>query len=246
MNNIITISSDFGYEDYFVGVMKGVILSINSDAMIIDINNYLPKFDIEKASITLRNSFSYFPKGTVHMVVVDPGVGSDRRGIIVVTKGYMFVGPDNGVFSFIYKHEISYKVYEISNEDFFLGNVSSTFHGRDIFSPVTAYLSKGVSPSKIGGVIKDPLELEQVNPSINEDIIEGIVVYEDKFGNLITNINNDLIELEDSIIIDDIKTFRIGSSGFLEIAVNRGRASEVINKEKKVKVIKKWNITKKK
>ncbi len=245
MRRIITLTSDFGLVDHYVGSMKGVIMGINSDCRIVDITHEIPKYDIIKAALVVRNFYKYFPKDSIHVVVVDPGVGTDRKPIIVETEHGVFVGPDNGVFSFI---EESSRVFEITNREFMLEDLSSTFHGRDIFAPVAAHLSLGLGANEFGEVLSSPVLLNIGKPQILDDRIIGEIIYKDSFGNLITNIPGDIVEHTskidlDGVVINSISSSYqdvakgellaiVGSSGFLEIAVNQGSASEHINSHK--------------
>ena len=150
---IIALLTDFGTKDYFVGAMKGVILNINENAKIIDITHEIEPQNIRSASFTLRACYKNFPPKTIFVAVVDPGVGSERRAILVETEDYFFIAPDNGLLSFIFNESDDFLVYEITNEKFFNQPVSQTFHGRDIFAPCAAHLSKGVLPAEFGKVI---------------------------------------------------------------------------------------------
>ncbi|MFQ5787635.1 MAG: S-adenosyl-l-methionine hydroxide adenosyltransferase family protein [Thermodesulfobacteriota bacterium] len=245
MRRIITLTTDFGLSDPYVGSMKGVIYSINPNALITDITHDIPSHDVFKAAFTLRNIIPYFPEGTVNVVIVDPGVGSSRRAIVVEADNKYYIGPDNGVFTFIYMDSKSYRVFEITNPKYMLTNVRSTFHGRDIFAPVAGHISIGVSIKDLGVGIKDPVKVEIKQPEIGSYEIVGEVIYVDSFGNLITNISGELVNSGSQIYIDDIfiesvsKSYKdvpegdilaiIGSSGFLELSVNRGRASDLID-----------------
>jgi len=233
--------------------MKGVIYSINPDAIITDITHEIPAHDIFSAAFTLRSFVSYFPKETINIVVVDPGVGSSRKPIALEADEKFFVGPDNGVFTFVILESKSIRAYEISNPEYFLPVVSFTFHGRDIFAPVAAHLSLGVSIEDLGERLLDPFKLEIKEPEIVEEEIIGDVIYEDTFGNLITNIPGSLVDSDSLFYVCDIeingvsKSYSeasegellavIGSSGFLELSVNQGRASDLIKcKSRKVYV----------
>jgi S-adenosylmethionine hydrolase len=187
--NIISLLTDFGEQDNFVGVMKGVILKINPQAKIIDLCHNVKPQDINEAAFLLLNSYKYFPKDTVHLVVVDPGVGSKRKRLLVKTKDYLFVGPDNGVLSLALKGEVIQGIVQITNEDFFLKPVSDTFHGRDIFSPVVAYLSLGRRIDDFGKRIKTIKQLSVPEPRKLKNKLIGKVIYIDHFGNLVTNIS---------------------------------------------------------
>jgi S-adenosylmethionine hydrolase len=251
MRRIITLTTDFGLKDHYIGAMKGVILSINPDALIADITHEIPPHDVFRGAFVLRNFYRYFPQGTVHAVVVDPGVGSGRKPIAVEADKNIFVGPDNGVFTFVYRESKSVSVFEISNPKYILPSVSFTFHGRDIFAPVAGHLSLGVSIEDLGKKLKKPVLLPVKEPKVGREEIIGEVIYIDSFGNLVTNIPANLIEPESRVHIGkriirgisksyaDVREGEIlaiiGSSGFLEISVNRGRASDVI-KEKSVRV----------
>ncbi|MBI3378016.1 MAG: SAM-dependent chlorinase/fluorinase [Nitrospirae bacterium] len=189
-NPIITLTSDFGYKDPFVGMMKGVILSINPLAKIIDITHGISPHNIKEAALTIGMSHSFFPPKTVHVVVVDPGVGSSRRPILVITDHAYFIGPDNGVFSLIYnsKNE-TLKVIHLTSEHYFMPDKGPTFHGRDIFSPAAAWLTKGIESVNFGEAITDYVTLHFPSASRPEEkAVEGEVIYIDRFGNAITNI----------------------------------------------------------
>ena len=192
ISSTITLLTDFGDEGGYPGVMKGVILSINPDCHIIDITHQVSPQNIEEAAFLLNNSCSYFPERSIHLVVVDPGVGSERKPIMVETDKYWFVGPDNGVFSFVFLMEGFKKVWEITNKSYFLPEVSSTFHGRDIFSPVAAHLSLGVPAGKLGKEFKEFVVLKDLEPKLKAGVIKAKVIYVDHFGNLISNVSKDL------------------------------------------------------
>ncbi len=205
---IITLTTDFGDESGYAGVMKGVILTVNPDCQIIDITHRVSQQNVEEAAFLLNNSFSYFPEHSIHVVVVDPGVGSERKPILIETDKYWFVGPDNGIFSFIFLMEGFKKVWEITNKSYFLPEVSSTFHGRDIFAPVAAHLSLGVSAEELGKELKGFVMLKDLEPKVEAGVIKARVVYADHFGNLISNISKDLF----SRLVAD-KSFNISVGG---------------------------------
>lgn len=189
---IITLLTDFGTTDVFIGVMKGVILGVNPEAKIVDLSHDIPSYDIQSAAYVLRQASPHFPKGTVHLVVVDPGVGGNRKPIAVQTSEGIFIGPDNGVFSYIYEAEPRATVFEISARKYRLKNTSPTFEGRDVFAPAAAWITKGISPSKLGDCIVDPAHFDIPKAKAGEKgKITGEVVYSDRFGNLITNITRD-------------------------------------------------------
>jgi len=188
MSAIITLTTDYGVKDAFTASMKGVILKINPQAQIVDITNEISPQDIWEAAFTLRSAYSHFPKGTVHLAVVDPGVGSGRRPIIVVTESFYFVGPDNGLFTLIYQEAERIRVHHITSAHYYLPNPGPTFHGRDIFAPVAGWLAKGIPSGNFGDEITDYVKMNIPVPKISQNSIEGHVVHIDRFGNIITNI----------------------------------------------------------
>jgi len=204
IQRLITFTTDFGLTDHYVGVMKGVIHSINPSASVVDISNAVQSFDILDGAITISQAYTYFPKDTIHLVVIDPGVGSARRPILVTAGAYQFVAPDNGVLSLVYEREERVIVRHITAEHYFrppVSNtfhgpehyfrppVSNTFHGRDIFAPVAAYLSKGVDSTKFGEPITDYVRFLAPKPKpAAPNVWKAVVLKTDKFGNLITNI----------------------------------------------------------
>lgn len=244
MKRIITLTTDFGYEDHYTGSMKGVILGINDSVAIVDITHKIPRHNIFKAAYTVANFYKYFPENAVHVVVVDPGVGSNRRPIVIETDHGVFIGPDNGVFSLVINSSGRYEIYELTNDKYMLDNVSNTFHGRDIFAPAAAHISAGVEPKILGNVVLDPVRRRIKQPLVSDAEIVGEVIYADSFGNLITNIDENMVIGCSKIVIgniiidtvaksyDDAETGEvlalIGSSGFLEIAVNQGSAANSI------------------
>jgi hypothetical protein len=186
---MITLLTDFGTSDYFVPAVKGVILTISPESRIVDITHEVAAQDIRSAAFTLGACYSDFPPGTIHVAIVDPGVGSPRRAIIVNAGRYFFVGPDNGIFSFIYARESGSRVFHISNDKYFRHPVSPTFHGRDVFAPVAAHLALGVRPEDLGEEINDYARFEIPRPREVEaqGVIEGCIIHIDRFGNCITN-----------------------------------------------------------
>jgi S-adenosylmethionine hydrolase len=251
--NIITLTTDFGLNDHFVGAMKGVILDLAPDAQIVDINHSVQPFDVLDGALTISQAYSYFPSGTVHMVVIDPGVGTARRPILLTGDRHQFVAPDNGVLSLIYEREERLSVRHITAEHYFLQPRSNTFHARDIFSPVAAYLAKGVEPTRFGDEITDYVRFAAPRPKpVDEKTLRGVVLKVDRFGNLITNITpQDLPTLFEAappgvkITVGNKgpatrmctsyaegapgEVFGIlGSMGFLEIAANRGSAFQLL------------------
>ncbi|HEX7997825.1 MAG TPA: SAM-dependent chlorinase/fluorinase [Pyrinomonadaceae bacterium] len=239
---LITLLTDFGTTDYFVGAMKGAILSVNPEARIFDLTHEIPPHDIHAAAFTLLASYKTFPPATIHVAVVDPGVGSSRRPLLVSVGGQFLIGPDNGLFSFFfYNYDASVRVYHLTSEQYFRHPVSTTFHGRDIFAPVAGALSKGVGPEELGTEIDDYLRSDLNLPTRKDkDTIEASIIHIDRFGNCITNlttddINDEMFERGARILINDVEITELrrfyaqkddgsgslfviwGSAGFLEI-----------------------------
>jgi len=257
---IITLTSDFGLNDHFVGTMKGVILNICPDAEIVDISHAVQPFDVLDGALAIAQSYAQFPSGAVHIVVVDPGVGSARRPIIVASDRHYFVAPDNGVLSLVYAREERIRVYHVTAGHYFLQPVSHTFHGRDIFSPVGAWLAKGVDLSKFGEEVTDFVRFNLPRPkALDASTVRGIVLKADRFGNLVTNITpQDLPALFEPscppfrIVVGQCEVTRIctsyvegapnelfcilGSMGFLEIAANRASAAQIAGATKGAEV----------
>ena len=246
-SGIITLTTDFGTEDSYVGVMKGVILTIKRDATIVDISHEIKPGMVLDAALMIRSAYRFFPEQTVHVVVVDPGVGSKRRPVVVVADGHLFVGPDNGMFQPVIDAHGESKIIHLKNDRFFLPKRSDTFHGRDIFAPVAAHLLSGIAPLEMGSPILDPKHLKIPSAYFEGTSLHGQVVRVDHFGNLITNIHSsemgdlagrgDLVIKAGGLSIRGVKkTYSdvlkgnvlslVGSSGYLEIAVNFGRASD--------------------
>ncbi|MFZ0311704.1 MAG: SAM-dependent chlorinase/fluorinase [Candidatus Korobacteraceae bacterium] len=249
-SRIVTFTTDFGLNDPFVGIMHGVVLNIHPTTAIVDICHAVASYDVLDGARTIAQAYRFFPAQTVHVVVVDPGVGSARRPLIVETDNFVFVAPDNGLLSLVEAREPKFIVRHVTAERYFLNPVSQTFHGRDIFAPVAGWLSKGVVPAELGPEISDyvRLPLPQVE-HIGQNSLRGVVLKVDKFGNLITNIGElDAPALfsgacpEVSILIAGVtitrlyqsyaqgegeETFAIvGSSGYLEIAAKQASAAE--------------------
>ncbi len=250
---IVTLTTDFGLNDHLVGAMKGVILEIAPEAQIIDISHAVQPFDILDGALTISQAYSYFPSGTVHMVIVDPGVGTARRPVILNSDRHLFVAPDNGVLSLIYDREERISVRHVTAEHYFLQPRSNTFHGRDIFSPVAAYLAKGVEPDRFGDEIADYVRFSAPRPKpVDERTLQGVVLKVDRFGNLVTNITpQDAPQLFSAappafkiVIGAKAQATRmcsnyaegapgevfgiLGSMGFLEVATNRGSAYQML------------------
>ena len=252
---IITLTTDFGTSDAYVGVMKGVILGINPNVQIVDITHAIPPQDIHEAAFLIHSAYRYFPKGAIHIIVVDPGVGSDRRAIVCQTDRAFFVCPDNGILTYLLQEVWNQaappeSVVAIQNRDYFLSEVSQTFHGRDIFAPVAAHLSLGVPLADIGPCVQNPVQLPISTLQISNNKLIGQIVKIDRFGNLITNISAEALDVFlKNVISYEIKTGNIsltrlnrayaesevgtplaiiGSFGLLEIAVNGGSAEKIL------------------
>jgi S-adenosyl-L-methionine hydrolase (adenosine-forming) len=185
---LIALLTDFGERDSFVASMKGVILSINSSARLVDLSHQITSHQIQEAGYFLKSCYRYFPAGTIYVAVVDPGVGTERRAVVVSAAGSYFVGPDNGLFTEILEQEVGAKVWQISNPQYRLETAGSTFDGRDVFAPAAAWLSKGVPPSFFGPAVHDPIRRAVATPIAHEDVLIGKIVSVDRFGNLISNI----------------------------------------------------------
>lgn len=188
MNQIVALLTDFGNRDGFVGAIKGVLLSINPKLNIVDISHEIEPFDILEASLTLNATYRYFPAGTIFLSVVDPGVGTDRRSIIVKTSDYLFVSPDNGLLTLPLRQQYIEKIIAISNRQYFLDTDTNTFHGRDIFAPVVAHISRGEPIHKFGEEIFDFAKMEELDPVYDGNKVVGKIIKFDRFGNGITNI----------------------------------------------------------
>lgn len=247
---IITLTTDYGTNDHFVGAMKGVILSINPEVNIVDITHGILAHDILDGALTIGQAFKYFPPRTVHVVVVDPGVGTPRRPILVASDQHYFVAPDNGVLSSIYDQTQALYGWHITSEHYFRNPVSNTFHGRDIFAPVAAWLTKSWQSSAFGDPVTDFVRFSIPKPKVNGNSLKGIVLRVDNFGNLVTNVKVEdapvlvapegkfTIRVGNSQVSKLVPTFAqgapgetvglIGSSGFLEISINKGNAARTL------------------
>jgi len=186
--SLITLLTDFGDRDYFVASMKGVILGINPQARIVDLSHHVTPHQIDEAAYLLKASYRYFPEGTVHVAVVDPGVGSLRRPLLVTTSRHFFVAPDNGLLSYIYQEETGVEVRQIENRQYRLDSEGATFDGRDLFAPAAAWLTKGQQPGSYGKLIRDYVTLPPAGPQWQGSTLVGRIVYVDRFGNLISNL----------------------------------------------------------
>ena len=250
---LVTLITDFGSNDYYLGVMKGVILGINPEALIVDVCHHVTSYDIFDAAFTLAQSYRYFPSDTIHLVVVDPGVGTARRPILARTIDQKFVAPDNGVLSLVYEREENIEVRHVTSDHYFLSPISQTFQGRDIFAPIAGWLSKGVEVDKFGEPITDYAKFTPPKAKrVDEQVVQGVTLRIDKFGNIVTNISPEDVP---QLFTENPPPFRIminqqevtklypnfaagkptevfaivGSTGYIEICTNRGSAAKSLN-----------------
>jgi S-adenosyl-L-methionine hydrolase (adenosine-forming) len=245
---IVTLTTDFGLKDHFVGVMKGVIAGICPNATTVDISHEVRPFEMSEGAFLVAQSYRYFPPKTVHAAIVDPGVGSARRPILIEAAGQYFVGPDNGVLAMVYT-QIPHKARAITNDKYFLQPVSRTFHGRDIFAPVAAHLCKGARPSSFGPVIEDHLKPTFAEPQrTSKRTWVGTILHIDHFGNMITNFHVEQfprtcthpfeLAVGTRVLEKLCLTYAeanpgeafviVGSSGYLEIAANQVSAARIL------------------
>ena len=249
---IITLTTDFGVRDPYVGVMKGVILGINPRATIVDVSHEVEPQAIAQGAFIIGSSHRFFPSGSIHVVVVDPGVGTSRRAVLLVTPTARFLGPDNGVFTHVARAGYAdgeglapgYEAYELSNRGLWLGPPSDTFHGRDVFAPVAAHLSLGVPDREVGPRLSRLTLLPQATPAWDGPVLEGSVVHVDRYGNLITDIPGSLLRGVEGLVFR-VRGRRIhglsrsyseagsllaivGSNATLEVAVRNGSAAEAL------------------
>ncbi|MGC9950683.1 MAG: SAM-dependent chlorinase/fluorinase [Bryobacteraceae bacterium] len=245
---LITLTTDFGLSDHYVGAMKGVILSICPRARIVDISHGVGAYEIGEAAFTVSQVYRYFPRGAVHVVVVDPGVGTSRRPILAQAAGQSFIAPDNGVLSMVFARE-KHKVRAISSERYFAQPVSHTFHGRDIFAPVAAHLAGGVAAARFGKLIEDYLRLDFDKPArTGRRVWAGTILKVDRFGNMVTNFSvTDFPDLDKRPFEMGVGAQRVnvlarhyaergrgeaflilGSSGYYEISVGQGSAAKAL------------------
>jgi S-adenosyl-L-methionine hydrolase (adenosine-forming) len=249
-SRLVTLTTDFGGSDHFAGVMRGVILGVNPEAQLVDLCNAVNSFDVLDGALTIAQAYRYFPVDTIHLVVVDPGVGTARRALLVKTEKHYFIAPDNGVLSLVMEQEERVLVRHITASHHFLHPVSNTFHGRDVFAPCAGWLSKGVEPEKFGDEITDYVRFALPKPkTIGERTLKGAVLKVDKFGNLITNLSTENaaglfaadakvnIRVGQTVLTAIRCTYAEGqagevfgvlnSMGLLEIVCNRGSAAQV-------------------
>lgn len=247
-NKIVTLMTDFGLKDPYVAEMKAAILGICPKVVIVDVTHEIAKFNIRMGAYVLASAASYFPDGTVHVAVVDPGVGTQRRAIVIRTKQSYFVGPDNGILILAAAKQSIKSIHELTNPRFMMPKVSSTFHGRDVFAPTAAHLLNGVKPAEFGPEVREATKAEFAKVTRKNGMLFGEVLHIDGFGNIITNINQKEIaqnrvkgEVNVELTGNNLKLkfckaygetkpretlILIGSHGFLEISVNKGNAAE--------------------
>jgi S-adenosylmethionine hydrolase len=248
IRSIVTLTTDFGLRDPYIAEMKAVILNLSSNVTILDISHGIDKFDIRMGAYVLASASSYFPAGTIHVAVVDPSVGSQRRSIMIETEQAFFIGPDNGILALACSKNTTRHIYEITNRKMMLPVVSGTFHGRDIFAPAAAYLANGVPSKEFGPEIHEIVRPEFANLIQKRKALQGEVIYVDDFGNIVTNFHKQdlnvrktkgFIKINLGRETKELKFCRsyaevekqsplvmIGSHGFLEIAVNEGNAAK--------------------
>ena len=249
-NPIITLTTDYGTNDHLVGTVKGVILNVNPDANIVDITHNVAPFDVLDGALAIGSAYRYFPPKTIHMVIVDPGVGTERRPLLVAGETQFFIAPDNGVLSMVYEREARISVYHLTSEHYHLRPVSRTFHGRDIFAPVAGWLSKAWQPQSMGDEVEDFKRFALPKPKSANGAVTGVVLRIDNFGNLLTNLTpGDFPEtilksgtvqmrVNDRDVKRLVANFAqgepgepvaiIGSSGYIEVAVNKGNAARLL------------------
>ncbi len=250
---LIALLTDFGTGDHYVAAMKGIILTINPDARIVDLSHEIAPQNVTEASFTLSAVYRCFPRGSIMVAVVDPGVGGSRRIICLEAGGYVFLAPDNGLLTPVARREKRRRIFLVTNRRYFRKEVSATFHGRDVFAPAAAHLSLGVRPEKLGRKTETMVELDLPAPMTSGGILTGEVIHVDRFGNLVTNVtreafarfrktrygNTIAIEIAGTRIRGLSRTYTerapgeplaiIGSGGRLEISVNGGSARRVLN-----------------
>ncbi len=241
---VVTLTTDFG--DVYPAIIKGVIICIDPRAVLVDISHMVEPGDILGGAFILQFASRYFPAGSIHLAVIDPGVGSQRRALVIRGEKYSFVGPDNGLLIPAARAQGRYKAYEITDHSFFMKHVSPVFHGRDVFAPAAAFLSKGIDIPCLKEM-GDPVDLDFGTPEIKDGAILGKVIYVDRFGNVITNIGGDalsgLLHLGESpdvngVVMDFVRTYGeasevslillTGSHGMVEIACNGGSAASLM------------------
>ena len=240
---IVTLTSDFGTADGYVASMKGVLLNLCPDARLVDISHDVPPHEILPTALIIEATAPYFPTGTVHLVVVDPGVGSRRRALAVSAAGHFFVGPDNGVFTPFLQEDVLAGVVAVEEERFRLRPFSSTFHGRDLFAPAAAHLARGADYRSLGPAVENPVKFPWPRPSVDGDEVAGVVLHVDHFGNCITSIKEEdlpaweayyvrcckvdfgLLKRHYAEVVSGAPLALINSMGRVELAIAQGNAS---------------------
>ena len=239
---LITLLTDFGTKDHFVASMKGVILTINPHACIVDISHDIGPYRVAEAAYCLRACYRTFPEGTVHVAVVDPGVGSSRRPILVRTSRYYFVAPDNGVLTAVLAEEQQVEVRQLENRQYQLESPGATFHGRDLFAPAAAWLTKGTASTSFGRLVSDPIRLNRPQPAVMDRNIIGEIVHVDRFGNLISNISSSQltgvpmgtaeVRIKSHSISRFVGSYSEGAAGILHALINSNGNLELFLKER--------------
>jgi len=258
---IITLLTDFGTKDHYAATLKGVILGLNPEVILVDLSHEVPPQDITAGAFVLAEAAPYFPPDTIHLAVVDPGVGTHRRGLAARCRGQYWVGPDNGLFHFVFAGQLpgssppgesgpECTIVSLETPSFFRPQISTTFHGRDVFAPVAAHLSLGVELGQLGPVLRTPVPLPLPEPEFTGEVARGQVIYIDRFGNLITNLPGETflrwlgdrtlfrLQVAGVVLRRLSPTYAevgpgeplalLGSHGYLEIAVNRGNAASLL------------------
>jgi hypothetical protein len=254
MRPIVALLTDFGGQDHYVGAVKGAVLSACREAALVDIAHDVPPHDVAEGAWALFAAYRAFPAGTVFLAVVDPGVGSERRGLAIDAAGYRFVGPDNGLFSYVLSEHPDAHVHHITNAGLFRHDVSAVFHGRDVFGPVAGRLASGLAIDEVGPAVADPVRFPEVPVrQLDATTWEASVIHVDRFGNLTTNLSQPALErileavggdptqivvVVEGIVLPYVRVYSdlpegegcalLGSSGRLEVAVRKGNASRVL------------------
>lgn len=226
---LVTLTTDFGPESAYAGTMKGVMLTINPRLTIVDLTHGIDRHQVFEAHYILRASYAYFPSGSVHVAVVDPGVGGKRKALAVMAEGHFFIAPDNGLLSFLFASGKAEKVIEVVNKKYILEPLGRTFAGRDLFAPAAAHLSLGVKIDDLGPPVSEPAVLKLPTPEIGSSSIEGEIIYIDHFGNLVTNIEEQMLNrLRGGLVIEVCgRVIRNISESYEEVP--SGHAGAIIN-----------------
>jgi len=246
--NTISLITDFGLSDGYVGCMKGVVYSLGSNCQVVDIAHDIERGDIDSAGFVLYQCYRFFPQGTIHVIVVDPEVGSSRKILCVQTAKYIFLSPDNGVLKYIFHYEKTLQVYMVNKAQYFMSQVSQTFHGRDVFAPVAAWLCRGKKTKQMGPLYRDYEQGSLPQAKRRSDRLQGQIIHIDRFGNLITNIESNHTDFRQRFTLkvrnkkahclllsaysEGLKNEPLliwGSHGFLEIAVKNSSAAKILN-----------------